>query len=634
MTLYKPYLFVNRLVITSYTGASAYDEKFHHGVNIIRGNNSSGKSTISNFLFFALGGDFSSWTTEAVKCQSVIVELEVNEATLTVRRNVSTGGRQPMQIFYGKYEDANKSNHEGWLNFPYQQTENKESFSNVIFRALNFPEVRSENDNNITLHQILRLMYIDQLSPVENLFKFERFDPPLMKQAISELLLGVYDDSLYNDRISLRNAKRDHEDKQKQFQNISRVFGSTGTETSIQKVQEEIQDATAQLDAIQTAVIALREQEIVKRRITTPLKIENLQNELSPVKVEISKIKSSIRSYEFEIVDSRQFIESLKKRVVSLIDSSVVRSVLGELPLTSCPQCLTPLNASTDADHCVLCKEPLTEDENKTQAKRLRQELELQIKESEKLLQEKEAELAQLTATLQPLVTRARLLQQQIDLEEKQSKSTRDEEFDNLLVQKGALQNKIEFLSKQIKATEMLELLKKELQELSKKIESLEQSIRLKSDQQYSNLQTAMNKIQSLTLQILKKDLDRQTEFKTARTVEIDFAKDVFSLDGNNNFSASSNTYFKNAVRFAIFFASLELPFFRYPRFILCDNIEDKGMEQVRSQHFQKTIVEMSASYKVEHQIIFSTSMIAPELNNNTYGVGPEYDPAHKTLVL
>ena len=114
--------------------------------------------------------------------------------------------------------------------------------------------------------------------------------------------------------------------------------------------------------------------------------------------------------------------------------------------------------------------------------------------------------------------------------------------------------------------------------------------------------------------------------------VEIDFLKDSISLDGQNNFSASSNTYLKNAVRFAIFFASLELPYFRYPRLIICDNMEDKGMEQVRTQHFQKVITELSESYDVEHQIIFTTSMINPDLNNSYRCVGEEYSDSNKSL--
>ena len=51
MTLFKPTLILKRLAI--YSGSYvAYDENFHSGVNVIRGANSSGKSTILNFIFF------------------------------------------------------------------------------------------------------------------------------------------------------------------------------------------------------------------------------------------------------------------------------------------------------------------------------------------------------------------------------------------------------------------------------------------------------------------------------------------------------------------------------------------------------------------------------------------------------
>ncbi len=131
---------------------------------------------------------------------------------------------------------------------------------------------------------------------------------------------------------------------------------------------------------------------------------------------------------------------------------------------------------------------------------------------------------------------------------------------------------------------------------------------------------------------ILKNDLERQDEFKRDNIVEVNFKNDSFSLNESNNFSASSKTYFKNAILFSIFFASLELDFFRYPRFILCDNLEDKGMEKERTQNFQKLITSMSNRFGNDHQIIFTTSMIADELNNSEYCIGENYDRNNKTL--
>ena len=186
----------------------------------------------------------------------------------------------------------------------------------------------------------------------------------------------------------------------------------------------------------------------------------------------------------------------------------------------------------------------------------------------------------------------------------------------------------------QIKAVEQLELLKKELAELAALIKTLNIEIDEKEKQQHENHRIATRKIKEYTLNILRADLDRQGEFKTGKIVDVNFQKDTYALDGKNNFSASSKIYFKNAVLFSIFFAAVELDFFRYPRFILCDNMEDKGMEKERTQNFQRVITSLSEKIKKEHQIIFTTSMIADELNNTRYCVGDEYGETNKTLKL
>jgi hypothetical protein len=167
MTQDRPNLLLNRLVVLTHTGAAAYDEAFHEGVNIIRGQNSSGKSTISNFIFYVLGGDYNNWTTEALKCREVIGEIVVNGALITIKRQISDHGLQPMSIFWGNYVDSTNDSI-NWQTYPYSQTTNSISFTNVIFKAFEFPEVKSDMDSNITLHQLFRLLYIDQDSSTQH----------------------------------------------------------------------------------------------------------------------------------------------------------------------------------------------------------------------------------------------------------------------------------------------------------------------------------------------------------------------------------------------------------------------------------------------------------------------------------
>jgi hypothetical protein len=72
MTRFEPTLVVTRMVVERIDRA-VYDERFHEGVNIIRGENSSGKSTILNFIFYGLGGDLSDWSEVALLCTRVIL---------------------------------------------------------------------------------------------------------------------------------------------------------------------------------------------------------------------------------------------------------------------------------------------------------------------------------------------------------------------------------------------------------------------------------------------------------------------------------------------------------------------------------------------------------------------------------
>jgi hypothetical protein len=67
MTTLDPRLTLTRLVVVK-DGHSVYDERFHLGVNILRGNdNSVGKSSIADFIFFSLGGDLAGdrWKEDA-----------------------------------------------------------------------------------------------------------------------------------------------------------------------------------------------------------------------------------------------------------------------------------------------------------------------------------------------------------------------------------------------------------------------------------------------------------------------------------------------------------------------------------------------------------------------------------------
>lgn len=103
-------------------------------------------------------------------------------------------------------------------------------------------------------------------------------------------------------------------------------------------------------------------------------------------------------------------------------------------------------------------------------------------------------------------------------------------------------------------------------------------------------------------------------------------------VDGKMNFAESSNVVLKNAAISSMLFAACYDPEFWHPRFLLMDNIEDKGMEDVRTHNFQRLLIAEAEKVKVPFQLIFTTSMPDESLEGSNLTVGPRYSRQAKTL--
>lgn len=633
MTQLKPQLSVNRLLV-SHKGKTVYDEQFHAGVNIIRGSNSSGKSTIADFLFLALGGDLNKWKPEAEVCDFVMAEVNISGAPITIKRDVSTSPRQAMSIFFGPLSDALQSSVAGWQIYPFARVKGRESFSQVLFRALELPEVRGDGDSNITIHQLLRLIYIDQMSAVDSLMRNEGFDSPLTRSTVGDLLFGIYDDSLYGDELALRSKEKDLEAARQQLDSALEILGKSEIEIDFVTIQKAIAEVETKQKEIQARIDTLSKSSASSASTdANSLKaVEAKRKAVSQLRNQLTSLQSESEEQQLEVEDSRQFVMHLEERLAALDDSMVTRESLGSLKLSHCPQCLSQLQPPSSTKSCTLCKQESSIDLERSRVLRMKQELALQIKESRKLLSDKELRFSEILRGIPEIAEKSKAAQRSFDDAINRVRSPRDEELDRLLTERGLLEGRLESWHKQAKAISVLEALKKKCSKVTSEVEGLKIGIKQKRFQQESKKREAADKIEKYALALLAKDLPREELFRTAKHVAVDFEKNTFSIDGRNQFSASSIIYLKNCVHFGILFASLDLPFFRYPRFILCDNMEDKGMEQERSRNFQRVVVEMAKQFKADHQIIFTTSMIDPSLNNTPLCVGPEYSQQQKSL--
>lgn len=608
-----------------------YDQQFHDGVNIIRGENGHGKSTISDFLFFALGGEVSSWKPEAARCEMVLAEVEINQTVVTLRRIISDARAQEMHIFWDTIDSGLKEPFTGWEVYPYARTENKLNFSQVLFRLLQFPEVRGEHTTNLTMNQILRLVYVDQLSNVQALLREEPFDSPMKRRAIGDLLYGVYNDQLYADELRLRKVEKETERAENEYTNLRAALQETGQLTDLEAVAEAEREAIDQLNKIRE-YLTLSEASHTDVTLDQSSEIKVIEAQLRKAKGQFNTTAKEHQDLQFKIADSEAFIEHLTKRLCALDESVEAEKALGNLALQVCPECLQRLDDHSEEGHCILCKRSVGEYGREQKLARMRNELATQIHESNRLLEVKREESIRLNSRYNEQLNALAITQSKFDDYSTSVRSNRDAALDGLYEKKGALESQMDSLRCQRRLVEHLSNTQSRLLQFKKESVTLRYAIKNGRSRQELRRATADAAVEKYALELLKRDLPREPWFEKAQHVQVNFSGNYSAVDERDTFSASCIIYLKNSVHFAIFFASLELDFFRYPKLILNDNIEDKGMEDERSHNFQRLVIELSNRFTVRHQIIFTTSKIAPDLEGTPYCVGPAYTGTRRSL--
>jgi hypothetical protein len=636
MMRYDPSLIVTRLVVLR-NQHRAYDEIFHDGVNVIRGENSSGKSTILNCIYYGLGGDLADWSEVALLCTSVVVEVQFNGLTATLSREISSETGQPMDIFGGPFDASLKAPRSEWIKYPYRRSANKESFSQAIFRLLAIPEVASDVSGNLTIHQILRLLYSDQLSPVETLFRYDsRFDPPALRDAVGRLLSGSYDNRLYQNEIEVRTLTRDFDALSAELKSLFAVLGRTDQSLTLDWLAAE----SSILSETQTAT--QNEIERIEREIAVSSDADKLslkaQNEaytdVQRLQTELALVQQDRDATNLAIADSASFIRTLEQKIAALGDASAVAEHLGDVHFGVCPACLTPVAETKKDTHCHLCKADFKGGRGRDRIVAAINEAAIQLKQSQLLQADRQiraktfdAKVAQITKEWQ--LSSARLLAAQ-----RLPSTEARERLRELNRNAGYVQRQIEDLVQKeaiIRLVEEISTRKDALNDRITRLRSENEKLKAAQEKQLSQAKTLIaDEIRDL----LRHDLRRQDSFENPRNIQFDFASNTITVDGHTYFSASSRVILKSSFFLGFFSAATKDRSFRHPRFVMIDTIEDKGMEPERSHNFQNQILRKSQESKVEHQIIFATAMISPDLDDEKYLVGRFYTRDDPTLAI
>ena len=638
-------------------GEVAYDEEFHRGVNIIRGQNSSGKSTIVRFIFFVLGGYYTDFVPQAMKCLYVMAEVSINGTIVTLQRFLEkredgkANGYAPMYIYYGPMEEAiEQRNRYEWKKYPYVTTDKTSSFSSVLFDMLGYPPIKA--DSNITMHQVLRLIYLDQESPVNSLFFYEQFDKEIYRESVANLLLGLYDQRYSDAKQALRDTVRAISETKVSIKNVGEFLQDSRCRSSayirgqidnlnegITWITKQIQDLrkTSQVSPIEKVTEIDKEYIQYVAPIHAPkmkLEYQRILEDITKQRKECDNLEREIKHLENEIEDSNYFIDALNKRKAAILHSIATRNYFDAMHLDFCPECLTPINHEAEEGHCPLCKSPIDSTKGKSHAMRIKLELEFQIRESMGLKEENEQALEEKKAQLKRMRRQLNATQKHYDFAVGNVRSTHEEQIDKLLQDKGFKEGEILQYQTMLEQAEKYENLLKELDRLKDREAELERFVEATEKRIRMERRSIDEAVSKCGVYLLRNDLGRQEDFMRAQDFVIDYNQNMaYISDQRNKLSASSAFYLKMVARFAILFASLKLDSMIYPRLLFSDNMEDKGLTIDRAVNFQRTVVNLLSKVpQDDFQLIFATSMLAPELNVPEFTIGEEYTVLNKSL--
>lgn len=613
-----------------------YDERFHHGVNIIHGSNGSGKSTIADFIFFGLGGDLRDWKPYASRAEAVMLQIATPEGVLTTRRYVSTDGGRPMDIFFGPMDQALNAGSDLWQRYPYSRPESGYSFSQILFRAIGLPEAISDGASNLTMHQILRLLYVDQLTPIQRIFRVDQWDTWQTRQAIGELLAGVGGYELYDRQILLRETEKKYKDVSTALTNLMAVASGYGEQILVEHIEQGIADADQDRTRLLAAIDALSDEDD-DGEATQALKAARAEalKAFRTSRRRVVDLTDAIETLGYEIEDADAFLEHLRESLRDFDDASLTFVALGRLDFEFCPSCFAVVREKA-ADHCQLCNEPHVQgaDDSRTLAVRL--DLQMQLRESAALQEERRTELAAMTANLRVAKLELRRASTTIEVSRTGPATKREASVAELSRKVGFIDSQLEVLQKRLELGRKIKALSQQKEDLNNDVTRLRNEVEAISRSQDQRKRSAYTLISNEAKILLDQDLEEHSDFGQVEHVDFSFAEDWVAInkDKNRSGSASGMVVLKNSFAAATLFSSIADARFCLPRWMLFDNIEDKGMVEERSWNFQRMLVSRSAETENLHQIIFTTSKIAPELESSDLVVGRKYTKIAPSLAI
>lgn len=608
------YLRIHKLV---YSGENYNYEspEFSDGINIIEGENGSGKSTFSNLISYSLGNYVKEfdYNKKNNKVHKEIVNDRNNYVLTTIYINEK---KYILKRFFNDNKIFIEDNTDIKVLYINRTNNIKYIFSDWILEKLNIPNIeyyQGTSKSKLNFSDLFRLVYYDQKTEPEKIYKNARTsgnfisDSEFIRKVIFQILMG-HEFSEYYAKVGELNEKKKEKDilnaKTSGFIELAQEFGYKNfNKINIDDLKIKIQTNKMQIERLN-----VYEEELL-----------NIKNYPSDNIGSSTRYKKELLDLELELENDRHTLNRIYHEIknIKIIKKSVMLEVtqLQKIILThekfnlfspeSCPYCKNKINRQEG--HCI-CGHEIDESEYekffyssseylsilKSKNKSL-DTLDLAIKSCEEELAEIEIKVnnkMELKSNFENLIL----------------ESKRDVVRNTNIAEINDIQKKKYNIKEEIRNLEQYKVVKENYDDLIDKINAINSYIS-KSNSKIKVLEENADKD-------LNAQIEKFCEIYSEFLVDIKNDVDKAQISKENYMPIINNGEYREAsidvtVRLMYFITLLKIAIedenVPYPRFLLIDTPESKGIDLKNLNHALSKFLELESINSTKYQVILTS---------------------------
>lgn len=333
---------LNRIVVAGDIGC-----EYEFGdINVLLGDNNSGKSTLVKLILFCLGAPINSFIDEISKkklCNNVTLEV-----TLKNGRSVRIIRKLPIS--------------EAFLVTPIKCQEEIVNDEITVFNAEEFSDFLLESEGYSTekiaytkdkmasfrFYFLLRAIYVDQDTSAHSILSDLNMgqdyftSQPIIKKSIVEKILGKDNSELQKIRIAM--------------QELNKESATLGAEIVFLKEQKEKLESMYSYEwrKLENDLLKIKEEKELLSNAEyeqlAKVKIINDKQTSSELVIKQKALNQKVENdqiLKLQISDLENIIKSLDDDKVALNYKMAAKDILEELPILYCPNCLSELSEET-----------------------------------------------------------------------------------------------------------------------------------------------------------------------------------------------------------------------------------------------------------------------------------------------